>query len=99
MSKPIRDKQIAAETELTTKAMEKTAETENEVEQAQRMIQQEVAKVQADTKLQVGKIDQEVDNVTVRTDAALEKLGPSTLARSLIWMPSGPSRRVRRKCR
>ena len=72
--KPIRDKQIAAETELTTKAMEKTAETDNEVEQAQRMIQQEMAKVEADTKLQVGKIDQEMQNVTLRTDAAVERL-------------------------
>ncbi len=72
--KPIRDKQIAAETQLTTKAKEVTAETENEVEREQRMIEQEVAKVEAQTKLLVGSIDQEVKNVKVRNEAEIEKL-------------------------
>jgi hypothetical protein len=72
--KPIRDKQIAVETQLTTKAKELTAETENEVEREQRMIEQEVAKVEAETKLLVGNIDQEVKNITVRTEAEIEKL-------------------------
>src|SRR5262249_32279674 len=58
--KPIRDKQIAAETQLTTKAMELTAETDNEVEREQRMIQQEVAQVEAKTKMLVAALDQEV---------------------------------------
>lgn len=72
--KPIRDKQIAAETQLTTKAKELTAETENEVEREQRMIEQEVAKVGAETKALVANIDQEVKNITVRTEAEVEKL-------------------------
>lgn len=72
--KPIRDKQIAAETLLTTKAKELTAETENEVEREQRMIEQEVAKVEAETKLQVANIDQEVKNITSRTEAEIQKI-------------------------
>ena len=72
--KPIRDKQIAVETQLTTKAKEATAETDNEVEREQRMIQQGVAQVEAKTKLLVANLDQEVQNVTIRTDAEIEKL-------------------------
>jgi hypothetical protein len=72
--KPIRDKQIAAETQITTRAKEVTAETENEVEREQRMIEQEVAKVEAETKLLVANVDQEVKNITVRTEAEIEKM-------------------------
>jgi hypothetical protein len=72
--KPIRDKQIALETQLTTKAKEATAETDNEVEREQRTIQQEVAKVEAETKLLVANLDQEVQNVTIRTEAEIERL-------------------------
>jgi SPFH domain / Band 7 family len=72
--KPIRDKQIAAETELTTKAKEVTAETENEVESEQRKIQQQVEQVQALTKQMVANIDQEVKNIKIRTDAEIEKM-------------------------
>ena len=72
--KPIRDKQIAAETQLTTKAKELTAESENEVEIEQRTIEQEVMKVQAETKKLVANIDQEVKNVTVITEAEIEKM-------------------------
>ncbi|HZU39371.1 MAG TPA: SPFH domain-containing protein, partial [Gemmataceae bacterium] len=72
--KPIRDRQIAAETEITAKAKEVTAETENDVEREQRRIQQAVAKVEAETKQKVANIEQQVDNVQVRTDAELEKL-------------------------
>src|SRR5262249_55840015 len=72
--KPIRDRQIAIETQLTTKAKEATAETDNEVEREQRMIQQEVAQVEAKTKMLVAALDQEVQNVNVRTDAEIEKL-------------------------
>jgi hypothetical protein len=72
--KPIRDKQIAGETQLTTKAKELTAETENQVEREERMIEQEVAKVAAETKLLVANIDQEVKNITVRTEAEIEKM-------------------------
>jgi hypothetical protein len=72
--KPIRDKQIASETQLTTKAKELTAETENDVEREQRTIEQEVAKVEAETKLLVANIEQEVKNITVRTEAEIEKM-------------------------
>jgi SPFH domain / Band 7 family len=72
--KLIRDKQIAAETELTTKAKEATAETENQVESEQRKIQQEMEKVQALTKQMVANIDQEVKNIKIRTDAEIEKM-------------------------
>lgn len=72
--KPIRDKQIAAETQLTTKAKEATAETENQVEGEQRKIQQEVEKVQALTKQLVANVDQEVKNVKIRTDMEIEKM-------------------------
>src|SRR5262249_15596569 len=72
--KPIREKQIAAETQLTTKAKELTAETENEVEREQRMIEQEVPRGQAETNLIGGKIDQEVKNATTRTDSEIEKM-------------------------
>jgi hypothetical protein len=72
--KPIRDKQIAAETQLTTKAKELTAETENEVEREQRMIDQEVAKVEAETNLLVSNIEQQVKNITVRTEAEIERM-------------------------
>ncbi len=72
--KPIRDKQIAAETQLTTKAKEVTAETENAVEGEERKIVQEVEKVQALTKQLVANIDQEVKNVKIRTDAEVEKM-------------------------
>ena len=72
--KPIRDKQIAAETQITTKAKELTAESENEVEREQRTIQQEVEKVQAETKLLVGLIDQEMKNVKVLNESEIEKM-------------------------
>ncbi|HLW68637.1 MAG TPA: SPFH domain-containing protein [Gemmataceae bacterium] len=72
--KPIREKQIAAETEMTTKAKELTAETENDVEREQRMIEQEIAKVGAETKLLVANIDQEVKNINVRNEAEIEKM-------------------------
>jgi hypothetical protein len=72
--KPIRDKQIAIETQLTTKAKEATAETENEVEREQRMIQQGVSQVEAKTKQLVAGLDQEVQNINVRTEAEIEKM-------------------------
>jgi hypothetical protein len=72
--KPIRDKQIAAETQLTTKAKEVTAATENQVESEQSKIQFEVEKVQALTKQMVANIDQEVKNIKIRTEAEIEKM-------------------------
>lgn len=72
--KPIRDKQIAAETEITNKAKELTAESERDVEREQRLIEQRVAEVQAKTAQLVANIDQDVQNVGIRTQAEIEKL-------------------------
>jgi len=79
--KPIRDKQIAHEMQLTNKAKEVTAQSEAEVERARRMIEQEVAKVEAETKLIVAGLDQEVQNITVKTEAEIEKLKAEYQAR------------------
>ena len=64
---PIRDKQIASETELTNRAKEITAETEAEVEREKQTIQQKVAEVDAETDRLVASIDREVENVDTRT--------------------------------
>lgn len=72
--KPIRDKQIAAETELTNKAKEVTAQSVARVEREQRLIDQRVAEVQAKTTRMVAEIDRKVDNVTTLTDAEIDKL-------------------------
>jgi hypothetical protein len=72
--KPIRDKQIAIETQITTRAKELTAETENQVEREQRMIQQQIAKVEAETKQVTGQIDQQVKNLGVLTEAQIERM-------------------------
>jgi hypothetical protein len=71
---PIREKQIAIETQLTTKTKEATAETENEMQREKSMIEQEVKKVEAETKLLVAKLEQETQNVGIQTDAEIEKL-------------------------
>jgi hypothetical protein len=71
--KPIRDKQIAAETELTNRAKELTAQTEAEVEQEKQTIQQRVAEVEAETQRIVAALDREVENVVAKTQAELEK--------------------------
>jgi hypothetical protein len=72
--KPIREKQIAAEIQLTNRAKEVTAQSENEVEREERMVEQEVARVEAETRVLVGNLDQEVANVAVKTEAEVEKI-------------------------
>jgi hypothetical protein len=72
--KPIRDSKIALETQQTNQVKEATAQSAAEVERAQQMIAQEVAKVEAQTKLLVGNIEQEVDNTAVRNAAEIEKM-------------------------
>jgi regulator of protease activity HflC (stomatin/prohibitin superfamily) len=79
--KQIRDAQIAHETQLTNKAQEVTAQTEAAVEREKQMIEQEVARVQAETKLLVAGIDQEVKNVGIKVDAELEKMKADYQAR------------------
>jgi len=72
--KPIRDKQIAAETQLTTMALEVTAESDNQAEREKQMIQQGVAKVEAETKLLVANVDQQVKNLAIHTEAEVERM-------------------------
>lgn len=72
--RPIRDKQIAAETELTNRAKEATAESEAQVERERRMIAQRVAQVEADTRRTVAGIDREIQNIVGRTEAELTKI-------------------------
>jgi regulator of protease activity HflC (stomatin/prohibitin superfamily) len=78
---PIRDKQIAAETEITNKAKEATAESEAEVEREKEMINQKAAEVEAETKRLVAAIDREVENVAVGTEATIDKLKAEYQAR------------------
>jgi hypothetical protein len=72
--KPIRDKQIAAETELTNRAKEVTAQSEAQVENEQRMIEQKVAEVEAETKRMVAAIDHDAENVKTRTENEVGRL-------------------------
>src|SRR4051812_25006645 len=72
--KPIRDKQIAGETEITNKAKEITAQTEADVEREQQMIQQRAVEVEAQTKRLVASIDRDVANIGTKTDNQIDKL-------------------------
>lgn len=72
--KPIRDKQIASETELTNSAKQVTAKTQAEVETATQMIEKKVAEVQAETKRLVAALDREAENIETSNKAEIEKL-------------------------
>lgn len=72
--KPIRDKQIAAETEITNRAKEATAQSEADVEREQQLISQRVAEVEAETRKLVAGIDREVENTGTRVENEVEKL-------------------------
>lgn len=72
--KPIRDKQIAAETEITNKAKEATAQSEADVEREQKMIAQRAAEVAAQTLRIVAGIDRDSENIVTRTQAEITKL-------------------------
>jgi hypothetical protein len=71
---PIRAKQIAAETEITNKAKEATAESEAQVERELQMISQRSKEVEAETKRLVAGIDRQAENVVTNTEAELKKL-------------------------
>ena len=71
---PIRAKQIAAETEITNKAKEATAESEAEVEREFQMIAQKSTEVEAETKRLVAGIDRQAENVATNTEAEIKKL-------------------------
>lgn len=79
--KPIREKQIAAETQVTNKAKEVTAQGVAEVEREQQTIQQRVAEVEAETKRLVASLERDVENTLSRTDAEIEKLRSDYAAR------------------
>ncbi|HEY1602563.1 MAG TPA: SPFH domain-containing protein [Pirellulales bacterium] len=72
--KPIRDKQIAAETKVTNQAKEATAQSVADVEREQQMIPQREAEVAAETQRLVAGIDRDVENVQTRTENEVEKL-------------------------
>jgi hypothetical protein len=72
--KPIREKQIAAETELTNQAKEQTAQTVADVEREQQMIGQKVAEVEAETLRLVAGVDREIENLQTLTQAEIEKM-------------------------
>lgn len=72
--KPIRDKQIAVETEVTNKVKEVTAEIGAEVEREQQMIPQREAEVVAATTRIVAGIDREVENVGIQVEAEVDKM-------------------------
>ena len=72
--KPIRDKQIAGETEITNKAKEITAQTVAEVEREKQMVEQRVAEVEADTKRLVAGIERQAENIGTRTESEIDKL-------------------------
>lgn len=72
--KPIRDKQIAHETEITNKAKEQTAQIEAQVETEQQTVQQKVAEVEAETARLVAAVDRDVQNVTTKTQAEIDKM-------------------------
>jgi len=71
---PIRAKQVAAETEITNKSKEATAESAADVEREEQMVAQRVIEVEADTKRLVAGIDRDTENLATRTDASIEKL-------------------------
>ncbi len=72
--KQIRDKQLAVQKTLTNKAKEATAQTNNQVVEAKETVEQEVKKVEAETKRLVAVIDNQVENLKSTTDAELERM-------------------------
>jgi F0F1-type ATP synthase membrane subunit b/b' len=72
--KPIRDKQVAVEAELTNKAKGATAEIEARVERAEKMVDQRIAEVQAETSRMIAGIERKVQNVGLNAQAEIGKL-------------------------
>jgi hypothetical protein len=69
-----RDKQIAAETQLTNTVQEATAESDADVKREQHMIERKVKEVEYETKRLVAGIDVETETLQTRTDAEIEKM-------------------------
>lgn len=81
---PKRDEQIARETAITQKELTLTAETNNNVVEAQQTIELEVGKVHARTSQLVSEIDQKIANLKTVTDAELKKLTDEYAAKIAI---------------
>ncbi len=71
---PIRDKQVAAETEITNQVKEATAQSVAEVEREQQLIVQRGIEVEAETKRLVAGIDRDTTNTGTRNEAEIGKL-------------------------
>ena len=69
-----RDKQIAAETQLTNTVQEATAESEADVKREQQNIERKVKEVEYGTTRLVKGIDVEMETLQTRTDAEIEKM-------------------------
>jgi hypothetical protein len=69
-----RERQLAAETRLTSEALTETAEEEAKVAEAKRTIDQATKQVQAQTERLVAGIDQEAKNITIQVEADIEAL-------------------------
>jgi regulator of protease activity HflC (stomatin/prohibitin superfamily) len=69
-----RDKQIAAETELTNTVLVATNESEADVKREQQMIERKVKEVEYETTRLVKGIDVDVETLQTRTDAEIEKM-------------------------
>jgi hypothetical protein len=82
--KPIREKQVAAETVLTNQAKEETAKSTRDLEREKLLVDQEVAKVKAETERTVAGTERQVQNVSTRTQAELEKLNADYQAKIAV---------------
>lgn len=69
-----RERQLAAETRLTSEALTETAQEEAKVAEAKRTIEQATKEVQAETERMVAGIDQETKNITIQVEADIEAL-------------------------
>jgi len=72
--KPIREKQIAAETELSNQAKQATAKLLAAVETERQLVDQHVADVTAETARLVASKNQARENITSKTESELEQL-------------------------
>jgi hypothetical protein len=69
-----RDKQIAAETQLTNTVQQATAQSEADVQREQQMVDQKVKEVDYETKRLVAGIEVEMETLQTRTDAEIGKM-------------------------
>ena len=83
--KPIRDKQVAAETEITNQVKEATAESVANVEREQQMIVQRGIEVEAETKRLVAGIDRDTRTSAPGPKPRSTSSRPSTAPRSPHW--------------